>query len=275
MKIPLLRGRDFARTDTGASPPVAIVNRTMAERFWPGKDPLGEHLTLDFVPDEQPRQIVGIVADSVIGRFQRQPTPMIYVPHLQQPDRWQGPAWDYRAMMAFVMRTQGEPMTLAPAVRRAVAEIDSGKPVGNMRTVEEYLGLQARGLQLYATLLGIFGAAAGFLAALGIYGVMAYTVAQRTREIGIRVALGASGSRVLRVVVIRALVLIAAGLVLGVGGAIGLTRFLASELVDVSPTDPATFALVTVVVTVVAIVASLVPTRRALRVDPAIALRYE
>jgi len=275
MSIPILRGRDFNRTDTALSPLVMIVNKTMADRFWEGKDPIGQHVTLDFVPDEQPRQIVGVVADSVIGRFQRQPTPMMYVPHLQQQNRWLGPSWDYRAMMAFVMRTQGEPMTLATSVRSAVAEIDRAKPAGNLRTVEQYLGEQSRGLELYAMLLGIFGAAAGLLAALGIYGVMAYTVAQRTREIGIRMALGAGGMRVLRLVILRAVILIAIGLVLGLAGAMGLTRFLASELFEVSPTDPLTFTIVTIGVTVVALVACLIPTRRAVSVDPTVALRYE
>jgi putative ABC transport system permease protein len=130
MKIPILRGRDFTRTDTSTAPLVMIINKTMADRFWEGKDPIGQHVTLDFVPNEQPRVIVGVVADSVIGRFQRQPTPFMYVPHLQQQNRWQGPAWDYRAMMAFVMRTDGDPMALAPAVRTAVADVDRGKPAG-------------------------------------------------------------------------------------------------------------------------------------------------
>jgi putative ABC transport system permease protein len=178
-------------------------------------------------------------------------------------------------MMAFVMRTQGEPMTLATSVRSAVAEIDRARPAGNMRTVEQYLGEQARGMELYAALLGIFGAAAGLLAALGIYGVMAYTVAQRTREIGIRMALGAGGMRVMRLVIFRAVILIAVGLVLGLAGAMGVTRFLESELFEVSPTDPTTFTVVTIGVTLVALVACLIPTRRAVTVDPTVALRYE
>jgi putative ABC transport system permease protein len=275
MKIPILRGRDFTRTDTATSPLVMIINKTMADRFWEGQDPIGQSVTLDFVPDEQPRVIIGVVGNSVIGRFQRQPTPMMYVPHLQQQNRWLGPSWDYRAMMAFVMRADGEPMALAPAVQRAVAEIDRSKPAGNVRTVEQYLGQQSRGLELYATLLGIFGVAAGLLAALGIYGVMAYTIAQRTREIGIRMALGAGGTRVLQLVIVRAVIVIVIGLGLGLAGAMGLTRVLASELFEVSPTDPLTFTIVTVGVTVVALVACLIPTRRAMSVDPTVALRHE
>jgi putative ABC transport system permease protein len=275
MKIAVRRGRDFSRTDTATSPLVMIINKTMADRFWEGKDPIGQSVTLDFVPNEQPRTIIGVVADSLIGRFQRQVAPVMYVPHLQLQNRWQGPAWDYRAMMAFVMRSDGDPMALAPAVRRAVADIDRGKPAGNIRTVEQNLNDQSRGMELYATLLAIFGVAAGLLAALGIYGVMAYTVAQRTREIGIRMALGAGGARVMRLVTMRALILIAIGLVIGLGGAFGLTRVLASELYEVSPTDPLTFTFVTIGVAVVALVACLIPTRRAMSVDPTIALRYE
>jgi putative ABC transport system permease protein len=275
MKIPILRGRDFTRSDTATAPLVMIINKAMADRFFEGQDPIGQSVTLDFVPNEQPRVIVGVVGDTRIGPFQRQMAPMMYVPHLQQQDRWQGPSWDYRAMMAFVMRSSGEPMALAPAVRRAVAEVDRGKPAANIRTVEQYLGQQARGLELYAILLGIFGIAAGLLAALGIYGVMAYTVAQRTREIGIRMALGAGGARVMRLVTLRALILIAIGIVLGLGGAMALTRVLASELYQVSPTDPLTFTIVTIGVAVVAVVACLIPTRRAMSVDPTIALRYE
>jgi len=275
MRIPILRGRDFTRSDTASSQLVMIINKTMADRFFEGEDPIGKSITLDFVPNEQPRMIVGVVGNSVIGRFQRQPTPFMYLPHLQQQGRWLGPSWDYRAMMAFVMRTDGDPMMLAPAVRRAVADIDRSKPAGNIRTVEQYLGQQSRGLQIYASLLAIFGLAAGLLAALGIYGVMAYTVAQRTREIGIRMALGAGGGRVMRLVTVRALMLIAIGLVLGLGGALGLTRVLARELYQVSPTDPLTFILVTVALTVVALVACLIPTRRAMTVDPTVALRYE
>jgi predicted permease len=275
MKIPILRGRDFTRTDTATAPLVMIINKTMAERFWGGEDPIGQSVTFDFVPNEQPRTIVAVVGDSRIGRFQRQPTPMMYVPHLQQQNRWQGPSWNYRAWMSFVMRSDGDPMALVPAVRSAVAEIDRSKPAGNIRTVEQYLGEQSRGLELYAALLGIFGAAAGLLAALGIYGVMSYTVAQRTREIGIRMALGAGGGRVMRLVTMRAVILIAIGLALGLAGAMGLTRVLASELFEVSATDPLTFIIVTIVLTIVALVACLIPTRRAMTVDPTVALRYE
>jgi putative ABC transport system permease protein len=178
-------------------------------------------------------------------------------------------------MMAFVIRSDSDPSSLTSAVRAAVAEIDRSKPAGNIRTVEQYLGQQSQGLELYATLLGIFGLAAGLLAALGIYGVMAYTVAQRTREIGIRVALGAGGTRVMQLVIVRAVIMIAVGLTLGLAGAMGLTRVLASELFEVSPTDPTTFVVVTVGVAVVAVIACLIPTRRALSVNPIIALRYE
>ena len=275
MKIPVLRGRDFTSSDGPSAPLVVVVNKTMADRWWPGEEPIGQLIRLDFVPDEQPRQVVGVVADNVISRFQRQPNPIMFVPHGQQTSKWQGPAWDLRAMMVFVMRTGGDPMSIVNSVRSAVAEVDRGKPAANMRTVEQYLGDQTQGLRIYMLLLAVFGVAAAVLAAIGIYGVMAYAVAQRTREIGIRMALGATGTSVMGLVVRQALLLIAIGLVLGLAGAYGLTRFIANELFNVSPTDPVTFTAVTAGLVVVAVLACLIPTRRAVRVDPTVALRYE
>jgi len=275
MKIPVLRGRDFTSSDGPSAPLVVVINKTMADRWWPGDEAIGQMIKFDFVPDEQPRQIVGVVADNVIGQFQRQPNPMMFVPHGQQTSKWEGPSWDMRAMMVFVMRTGGEPMGIVNSVRSAVAEVDRSKPTANMRTVEQYLGEQAQGLRIYMSLLSVFGVAAAVLAAIGIYGVMAYAVAQRTREIGIRMALGASGTNVMGLVVRQALLLIAIGVVLGLGGAFGLTRFIANDLFNVSPTDPTTFTMVTVGLIFVAVVACLIPTRRAVRVDPTVALRYE
>ena len=275
MKIPLLRGRDFSRNDTAAGPRVVIINETLAKQFWPDEDPIGKRITFDLVPNEQPREIVGIVGDTLLQRFQRQAPPIIYVPHLQQQATWQGPSFQYRATMAYVMRTAGDPVSIVPAVRSAVAEIDPNKPAGNIRTVEQYLGDQARVMQGYTMLLSVFGISAVLLAAIGIYGVMAYAVAQRTREIGIRMALGASGGSVMRLVLRRAFVLIAVGLALGVSAALGLTRFLESQLYEVSPTDAPTFTVVTMGLVIIAVAATLIPAWRAVRVDPTVALRYE
>jgi ABC-type antimicrobial peptide transport system permease subunit len=177
--------------------------------------------------------------------------------------------------MAFLMRTSGDPNALIPAVRSAVAEIDSSKPASNIATIEQEMKRETLADRVFMILLVIFGAVAALLAAIGIYGVTAYAVAQRTREIGVRMALGASGPRVIRLVVWQALLLIAVGVVLGLGGAWGLTRFLANYLWNVSPTDPLTFAMVAAGLVLVSVFACLVPTWRAVRVDPAIALRYE
>jgi putative ABC transport system permease protein len=275
MKIPILRGRDFTAQDTDAAPPVIIVSQTFAKRFFPTEDPLGKRLTLDFVPDEKPREIVAVVGDTVGNRFQKQEAPVLYVPHRQQTPRWLGPYWNDRAAMIFVLRGTGDPLSLIPAVRHAAAEVDPNKPAANLRTVEQNLDQQVQDLRLYILLLGIFGVIAAVLAAIGIYGVMAYSVAERTREIGIRMALGAGGKDVLTLVVRQALILIAIGLGLGLAGSFALTRVVQSALYGVTATDPATFTGVSLLLTLVALFACLVPTRRAVRVDPTVALRYE
>jgi putative ABC transport system permease protein len=177
--------------------------------------------------------------------------------------------------MFFILRTSGKPMALAASLRQAVGEVDRTHPVANLRTVEQYLDQQVQYVRLYVLLLGVFGAIAAILAAIGIYGVTAYSVAERTREIGIRIALGASAGVIFRLVVFRAIVLFAIGLVLGLAGSIGLTRYLASALYEVTATDPATFIAVSALLAVVSLLACLVPTRRAVAVNATVALRYE
>jgi putative ABC transport system permease protein len=274
MEIPLLRGRDFAVTDSAAAPPVLIISKTMAERWFPNEDPIGQRISLDFVPNEVPREIVGIVGDTK-NTFQQRPEPVVYVPQIQQTKTWEGPAWNFRAAMYFVMRTPGDPNSLVPAVKQAVTEIDSTKPAALIRTVESYLNDNLSEARLFMMLLGVFGISAAVLAATGIYGTMAYAVAQRTREIGIRVALGASGRDVLSLVVRQTVLMIAIGVVGGLAGAFGLTRLLKNYLWQVSPTDPITFIAVSIGLVLIAVLACLVPTRRAVRVDPTVALRYE
>jgi putative ABC transport system permease protein len=177
--------------------------------------------------------------------------------------------------MFFVLRTGGNPLGLTNTVRQAMAEVDHNKPVANIRTVEDYLDQQVQYVRLYVLLLGIFGAIAAGLAAIGIYGVMSYSVAERTREIGIRMALGASAQDVLQLVVLKALLLLSIGLALGLAGSFALTRYLKSALYEVTATDPATYLAVSLLLAAVAIVACLVPTRRAVAVNPTVALRYE
>jgi putative ABC transport system permease protein len=194
---------------------------------------------------------------------------------MQQSSRFAGP-WVYlRVGMTFVLRTSGEPTRIVETVKRAVAEVDPSTPVAAIQTMEQTLNFQIRHLRLYMFLLGVFGAVAAALAATGIYGVMAYSVAERTREIGIRMALGARAQDVLKMVLRQATWMIGIGLLVGLASALAVTRVIRSVLVEVTATDPATFAAVTALLVSIAAIACLVPTRRATSVDPTVALRFE
>jgi putative ABC transport system permease protein len=275
MRIPMLRGRDFTMHDTAGSPWVTIVNETMARRFWPNEDPIGKHIRIDLSPEDQPREIVAVVHDTPTNAQQKAQQPAIYVPFFQTRTNIIGPMNFLRFQLTFLLRTQSDPMSLLPALRRAVAEIDPNRPLGDPRPLEGHLAEQLQYPRYYSMLLGLFAFVATLLAAVGIYGTMAYAVEQRTREIGIRMALGADGWRVLGLVIRQAIWMTAAGLALGLGGAMALTRYISSELWEVQSTDPATFVGVSLLLIAVAMVACLVPTRRAVQVDPTIALRYE
>jgi putative ABC transport system permease protein len=275
LRTPIVQGRDFNDRDTAAAPFVIIINQTMAKRFWPNESPIGKQVRLDYVPDEPLREIVGVAGDIRMNRQQRQLGPTVYVPHLQQTPRWMGAGYGARAGMFFVLRTAGKPLSLSTAVRQALAEVDHNKPVANMRTVEDYLDQQVQYVRLYVLLLSIFGAIAAGLAAIGIYGVMSYSVAERTREIGIRMALGADATDVLRLVLLQALLLLSIGLALGLAGSFALTRYLKSALYEVTATDPATYIAVSLLLATVAVMAAMVPTRRAISVNPTVALRHE
>jgi len=275
MRIPILSGRNITPRDTAAGAPVLIINQTMARRFFPGEDPIGKRITLDFVPDERPREIIAVVGDTRSSQMQKEPSPTMYVSHLQQTARWPGPQFSDRAGMYFLLRTSGDPLKLVEAVKRAVAEVDPSRPAANFRTVEQSLSQQTQFLRLYILLLGIFGGIAAVLAAIGIYGVMAYAVAERTREIGIRMALGAGSGDVVKMVLGHALVIIGIGVTLGLAGSFALTRVIKSALYGVTATDPTTYVGISVLLLLVAIIACLIPTRRAVAVHPTIALRYE
>src|SRR4029079_11236335 len=215
MKIPIVRGRDFTATDTAAGTAVIVINQTMARRFFANEEPIGKRITLDFVPDERPREIIGVVGDTRSSRMQKEPSPSMYVPHVQQTARWMGPQFSDRAGMYFLLRTAGDPLKLVETVKRAVAEVDPGRPAANFRTIEQNLSQQTQFLRLYILLLGIFGGIAAVLAAIGIYGVMAYSVAERTREIGIRMALGARSADVVKMVLRHALLMVGIGVTIG------------------------------------------------------------
>ena len=275
MKIPIRRGRDFNAQDSAAGVPVIIINQAFARRFFANEEPLGKRITLDFVPDEQTREIVGIVGDTRTSRMQQEPVPMMYIPHVQQPKRWQGPAWNDRAGMSFVLRTSGDPMTLVESVKRAVADVDLVRPATNFRTVEQYVNQQTQYLRLYILLLGIFGGIAAVLAAIGIYGIMAYSVAERTREIGIRMALGAEGRTVRWMVLKQGLAITCIGAMIGLAAAAGTARILSMSIPGLPVGGPVTLLMMSGVLLAVACIACYLPARQASKVDPIVALRQD
>jgi len=275
MKIRLLRGRDFTDRDTMQAPWVAIVNETMARRFFPNEDPLGQRIRVDLSPEDQPREIVAVVHDIPASHPQTRQDPAIFVPFVQAAPHSTGPYTGLHLQMTFLMRTAGDPMSALAAVRTAVEEVDRNQPLIDPRTEDSYLAAQAQYPRYYSMLLGLFAAVATGLAAVGIYGVMAFGVEQRTREIGIRMALGADGWDVLKLVFRQALAVIAIGVAAGIVGATALTRFISSQIWEVKTSDPGTFAGLTVLLMAIAIFACVVPTRRAVQVDPTDALRHE
>lgn len=274
LDVPMVQGRDFTEQDIASAPMVAIVNESMARKYWP-EGAVGKTMKLDIVPGDPPRQIVGVVKDIRLGQWEREMRPAVYIPYRQQTEAWPGPPWNVRARMAYIIRTDGKPEALVTAMRNALSELEPNRAALEVATVEQYLAEQVEYDRLYMSLLVIFGGIAVVLAAIGIYGVMAYAVAERTREIGIRMSLGASQGTVFALVARRAAILIGAGVVLGIGGAYALTRLLADQLFEVTPTDPPTYAAVSALLALVAAAACVVPTRRAVSVDPTVALRYE
>ncbi len=265
MKIPLLGGREFDPSDTTTAPQVAIINETAARRFWPGQSSIGRRLILGRAPDEEIREIVGVVRDSKYRQLTEEVRPALFVPVAQ----------DYRANMALHVRTTGEPGVMVAAVRGEVQALDANLPVYNIRTLEEQKSNSLYTSRMAATLLTVFGLLALGLAAVGLYGVMAYAVHRRTREIGIRMALGAQSKDVLRQVLREGMGLVTIGLTLGLGGAIAATRLVTGFLYGVTATDPLTFAGAALLLAGVALLANYLPARRASRTDPLVALRCE
>jgi len=281
MEIPLLRGRAFTDLDGENAPGVAILNETLARQLFGGEDPIGQYVQVNLTGDnsdleqDRVREVVGLVRDTRT-RARSEPIPVTYVPYRQHLTDYAGNVpFFVHGHKDFVVQTAGEPMAVALAVQRAFAEVDSQIAVDGVMPVQQRLSSAAGNERFWLRLLGLLAGLAVFLAAIGIYGVISYAVEQRTREFGVRVVFGARHADILKLVAREGLLLTMAGLVIGVGAAFGLTRFIANQLYGVTAMDPVTIAAVAMVLVAVAFLASYLPSRRAVRVDPLAALRVE
>ena len=277
-KIPLLRGRAFNEDDTATSPKVAMINEALAQKYWPHQDPIGQQITIskDLGPqmDESSPTIIGIVADSHDEGLGQPASPVVMVPIPQVTDLYTASYTNVQPLI-WVVRTHGDPQALSAAITKELRLASGGFPVAHVRTMDEVMGSSTSRENFNMLLLSIFGVVALGLAAIGIYGLMAYSVAQRTQEMGIRMALGADRAAVRRLVVWQGAKLAFAGVVLGLGAALGLAHLIASLLFGVKPWDPAAFVAAPLILISVALIAVWLPATRASKVDPMEALRTE
>ncbi|MEK6407648.1 MAG: ABC transporter permease [Acidobacteriota bacterium] len=263
--VPLLRGRGLNQFDKQDAAPVVLVNQAMALRHWPAEDPLGKKITFQSLGRTLTSEIVGVTGDVRPNGFDSEPRPEVFVPYAQLP----------AGGMTYVVRTVDDPGTLLPAVKEKIREVNRNQTFSSIATIEQLVDRSLSQRRFNLLLLGSFAVLALVLAGIGIYGLLSFTTAQRTHEIGVRMALGAKPAQILSMVIGEGLKMVAVGLGCGVVAAVGLTRFLESLLYNVSGTDPLTFAGVSVLLVGVALLACYLPARRATKVDPMIALRYE
>jgi predicted permease len=263
LRIPIVRGRVFTDTDRKDTQPVAVINEAMARHFWPGEDALGKRF--HFFDEPKLREVVGVVKNTVVNQIGEEPQPVAYLPMTQ----------DYSPFATLQVRTVGRPDSVISAVRNAIQSLDPNLAITNVQTIHELMDQGLWAARMAAALLTLFGVLALILAAIGVYGVLSYSVNQQRQEIGIRRALGAQGGDVLRLVAGQGLRLALVGLAVGLALALGFTHALSSLLYNVSATDPWTFVGVTVILLLVALLACFIPARRATQVDPLVALRYD
>ena len=263
LQIPLVKGRDFTPQDTKSSQRVVIVSETFVNRYWPNQEALGKQLNSDLTHEWF--TVIGVARDSKVNGLNEKPTPFLYLPQYQV----------YRATMIVLARTNGDPLAAGKTVEKTIHELNADLVVFDITSLELREQIASFGQRVAGTFVGAFGLLALVLAAVGIYGVTSYTTRQRTHEIGIRMTLGASKRDVLRLVLGHGLRLTLIGVALGLAASFALTRFLTSLLLGVTSTDALTFSSVALLLCAVALFACFIPARRAMRVDPMVALRYE
>jgi putative ABC transport system permease protein len=261
MRIPLLRGRNFTEPEVSKEAKVVLISDLLAKHVFPNEEPIGHRLVMGMRGDAF--EIIGVVGDIRHHALEIAPLPAMYMPTLE--GNW----------MNLVIRAESDPTNLAAAVRREVKAIDPDQPVAAVKTMDEWMSTAVAGPRYRTSLLGLFALVALILAATGIYGVMSYSVTQRTHEIGVRMALGARRLDVLKLVVRQGMSLVSVGVFIGLIAAFALTRVMSSLLFEVTPKDPLTFIAVALFLALVAFVACYIPARRATKVDPLVALRYE
>jgi len=277
-KIPVLRGREFTDQDTAAAPGVVLINEALAKQFFPNENPVGQQMVIgkDVGPDfdEPPRQIIGVVGNTHDGGLNRDPGPLMIVPDAQVTDGMT--ALNARIVpLRWIVRTHSDPRSLAPVIAEQLRQASGGFPVTRVRTMDEVVSRSTARQSFNMVLLTIFGAVALVLAAIGIYGLMAYSVEQRTQEMGIRMALGADRHAIRKLVILQGMKLTFVGVIVGVAASFWLTRLIASFLFGVQKWDPAAFAGVPIILTAVALIAVWLPATRASKLDPMQALRIE
>jgi putative ABC transport system permease protein len=264
--VPLVSGRNFTEADKQDSPPVAIVSETMARRYWPGEDPIGKRFRIARFMNWSPyHEIVGIVKDTRYNRLEQKPAPHLYLPLSQ----------NYNVDVAVHVRSSMDSQAMRETLRRQVSAIDPSLPPPSVRTFAEQLIERDSDQRMIAALVSLFGFLALVLTSTGVYALLSYSVAQRTREIGIRMALGANRWETFRLVVGQALFLGLQGIALGLAAALFVARIVASLLYGIRPSDPMTLVSASVLLTAVVLIAGSIPARRAMRGEPAAALRHE
>jgi putative ABC transport system permease protein len=274
MRIPIVRGRTITEADRRGALPVVLVNEFLARTYWPGENPIGKRITLAPPGKEDWRTVVGVVRDTIRNDWQERPAEEVFVPYLQEPSYLTKSTQPFN-YITLVLRTDGPPGAVAPALRAAIADLDRAAAVSEVQSMEDVVSNATAEPRFNLLLLSSFATVALVLAAIGIYGVMSYSVSRRTHEIGIRMSLGATPGDVLGVIVREGMALAGIGAAAGITAAFVLSRSMEKLLYGVRPTDPVTFGGVTLVLVLVSLVATYVPARRATSIDPVAALRGE